>query len=151
MLCPRTSSQKPDSSQLVLLIPFIAFCVMIGLHWSLKSKGTLGSVVGTVAVVFITSGNPRTLRLGIRRRHARHRPSTRNTLASKHARRDSSPPSTRLDETVNTERRPGSPPPATSMAIGALVSAAIYIAIVYAVLTALVRNFDFTVRKLAGS
>src|SRR5690606_27449422 len=30
------------------LAPFIAFCVVIGLQWSLKSKGTIGSVVSTV-------------------------------------------------------------------------------------------------------
>jgi len=38
-----------------------------------------------------------------------------------------------------------------AMGIGAVVSAGIYIAIVYGVLTAMVRNFDFTVRKLAGT
>ena len=48
----------PESALIaaLVLIPFIAFCVMIGLQWSLKSKGTLGAVVGTVAIVFIVSG-----------------------------------------------------------------------------------------------
>jgi len=31
--------------------PFVAFCVMVGLHWSIKSKGTIGSVVAAVLVV----------------------------------------------------------------------------------------------------
>ncbi|MCH7798481.1 MAG: hypothetical protein IID28_08570 [Planctomycetes bacterium] len=35
----------------LVLGPFTAFCVMIGLHWSIKSKGSIGSVVGAVLVV----------------------------------------------------------------------------------------------------
>ena len=37
-----------------------------------------------------------------------------------------------------------------SLAIGCLVGAGVYIGIVYATITALVKNFDMTVRKLAG-
>ena len=33
------------------LIAFTAFCVMVGLNWSLRSKGTIGSVVVSVGVV----------------------------------------------------------------------------------------------------
>src|SRR6185295_847724 len=39
-----------------VVIPFTAFCVMVGLQWSLKSKGTIGSVVATVGVVGAISG-----------------------------------------------------------------------------------------------
>ncbi|MEO1009022.1 MAG: ABC transporter permease subunit [Planctomycetota bacterium] len=35
--------------------PFLALCVMIGLHWSLKSKGAIASVVGAVIVVFLVA------------------------------------------------------------------------------------------------
>lgn len=134
---------------LIVLIPFIAFCVMIGLHWSLKSKGTLSSVVGTVAVVMIVSGilglcgwasgadmpviGPALTTLSPA--------SMLDALIS---------PVNRLDETVNSGSE-GLTTARISMAIGALASAGIYIAVVYGVLTALVRNFDFTVRKLAGS
>jgi len=38
------------------VLPFMAFCVMVGLQWSLKSKGTIASVVGTVGVVGIIGG-----------------------------------------------------------------------------------------------
>ncbi len=133
----------------ILLIPFIAFCVMIGLHWSLKSKGTLSSVVGTVAVVFIVSGilglcgwasgadmpmiGPALVSLSPA--------SLLDALIS---------PVNRLDETVNNSPD-GLTTARYAMTIGTIISGAIYIAIVYAVLTALVRNFDFTVRKLAGS
>ena len=133
----------------ILLVPFIAFCVMIGLHWSLKSKGTLSSVVGTVAVVFITSGilglcgwasgadmpmiGPALVSLSPA--------SLLDALVS---------PVHRLEETVHTGSS-GLAAARISMGIGTVISAAIYLAIVYTVLTALVRNFDFTVRKLAGS
>lgn len=133
----------------VVLVPFIAFCVMIGLHWSLKSKGTLGSVVGTVAVVLIVSGilgmcgwasgadmpviGPAIAALSPA--------SLLDAMVS---------PVTRLDETVN-QGGEGLTTARIAMAVGAVVSAGIYIAIVYGVLTAMVRNFDFTVRKLAGT
>ncbi len=38
------------------IVPFIAFCVIIGLQWSLKSKGTIGSIVATFGVVVAISG-----------------------------------------------------------------------------------------------
>jgi len=133
----------------IMIVPFIAFCVMIGLHWSLKSKGTLSSVVGTVAVVFIVSGI-----LGLCGwASGADMPVIGPALAAL------SPaslldamvsPVSRLDSTVN-QGSDGLFTARVSMAIGAIVSAGIYIAIVYGVLTALVRNFDFTVRKLAGT
>lgn len=133
----------------VMIIPFIAFCVMIGLHWSLKSKGTLSSVVGTVAVVLIVSGI-----LGLCGwASGADMPVIGPALAAL------SPaslldamvtPVTRLDETVNSGAE-GLSTGRAAMAIGAVASAGVYIGIVYAVLTAMVRNFDFTVRKLAGT
>jgi ABC-type transport system involved in multi-copper enzyme maturation permease subunit len=134
----------------VMLVPFIAFCVMIGLHWSLKSKGTLSAVVGTVAVVFISAGIMGMCGWA----SAADMPVIGPALATL------SPaslidamisPVERLDETVNETGGNGLSVARTAMAIGAIVSAGIYIAIVYGVLTAMVRNFDFTVRKLAGT
>lgn len=134
----------------IMFVPFIAFCVMIGLHWSLKSKGTLSAVVGTVAVVFITSGI-----LGMCGwASASDMPVIGPALATL------SPaslidamisPVNRLDETINQTGGSGLATARVAMAVGAIVSAGIYIAIVYGVLTAMVRNFDFTVRKLAGT
>ncbi len=40
----------------LVVIPFMAFCVMVGLQWSLKSRGTLGSVVASVGVVGVVTG-----------------------------------------------------------------------------------------------
>ena len=36
---------------LIAFIPFIAFCVMVGLLWSIRSRGTIGSVVAAVVIV----------------------------------------------------------------------------------------------------
>lgn len=131
----------------LVLVPFMAFCVMIGLHWSLKSKGTLGSVVGTVAVVGIISGI-----VGLCGWNGgADMPVVGPALAA-------ISPASLLDALVApVDRMDGTVVDAglatarTALAIGAAVSAAIYIAIVYAVHTAMVRGFDFTVRKLAGT
>ncbi len=40
----------------IVTLPFIAFCCMVGLMWSLKSKGSIGSVVATVGVVGVVAG-----------------------------------------------------------------------------------------------
>ena len=40
----------------LMLAPFIAFCVMVGLQWSIKSKGTIGSVIAAVGVVVLIVG-----------------------------------------------------------------------------------------------
>jgi len=40
----------------LVLVPFTAFCVMVGLHWSLKSKGTISSVITAVGIVIAVVG-----------------------------------------------------------------------------------------------
>lgn len=57
-------------------------------------------------------------------------------------------PADRMNQTINDS---GLTAARVSLAIGAVMSAAVYIAIVYAVHSAMVRGFDFTVRKLAGT
>lgn len=133
----------------LVLIPFIAFCVMIGLQWSLKSKGTLSAVIGTVAIVAVVSGI-----LGLCGwASASDMPIIGPALASL------SPaslldalvvPAQRLAETVDSGTD-GLLTARIALAVGAIISAGIYIGIVYAVISALVKNFDTTVRKLAGT
>jgi ABC-type transport system involved in multi-copper enzyme maturation permease subunit len=133
----------------LVLIPFIAFCVMIGLQWSLKSKGTLSAVIGTVAIVAVVSGI-----LGLCGwASAADMPVVGPALASL------SPaslldalvvPAQRLAQTVDNGTD-GLLTARIALAVGALISAGIYIGIVYAVISALVKNFDTTVRKLAGT
>jgi hypothetical protein len=130
-----------------VLLPFMAFCVMVGLQWSLKSKGTLGSVIGTVAVVGIISGivglcgwaSGADMPLIGPAVAALSPASLLDALVA---------PVQRMDETVSSS---GLATARVSLAIGAVVSAAVYIAVVYAIHAAMVRGFDFTVRKLAGT
>lgn len=41
----------------LVLFSFTALCVMIGLQWSVKSKGTIGSVVAATGVVIVIAGS----------------------------------------------------------------------------------------------
>ena len=131
----------------LVLVPFTAFCVMVGLQWSLKSKGTLGSVVGTVGVVGVISGivglcgwaGGADLPVVGPAVAAISPASLLDALIG---------PADRMNQTINDS---GLTAARISLAIGAAISAAVYIAIVYAVHSAMVRGFDFTVRKLAGT
>jgi ABC-type transport system involved in multi-copper enzyme maturation permease subunit len=131
----------------LVLVPFMAFVVMIGLQWSLRSKGTLASVISTVGIVGVASGA-----IGLCAWQAGPSvPIVGPVLAA------ISPaslfqalihPVETLYETVNKE---GSLTGARVMlAIGSLIAAVVYLAIVYGIHASLVRTFDFTVRKLAG-
>ena len=132
-----------------VLIPFIAFRVMIGLQWSLKSKGSLGAVTGTVAVVFIVSGI-----LGLCGwASGSDVPMVGPALAAL------SPasvldalvaPADRMAETIDSGTG-GLINARIALGAGSIASALIYMGIVYAVVSALVKNFDTTVRKLAGT
>ncbi|MEM9166711.1 MAG: ABC transporter permease subunit [Planctomycetota bacterium] len=131
----------------LVCIAFLAFCVMIGLQWSLKSKGTLGSVVASVGVIGAIGG---TIGLcGVL--GGRDIPAVGPALAAL------SPASTAraLIDPVGSffgtvSDGGGLPTARLALGIGAVASAGIYIAIIYGLHSAMVRNFDFTVRKLAG-
>lgn len=132
----------------LVVIPFTAFCVMVGLYWSLRSKGTIGSVVYAVIVVGAVAGI-----VGLCGWHSgSDLPMLGPALAAL------SPaavlnaitaPVSAMGETVTqtgdllTAR--------VTLVIGALVSAGLYTFVVYMLLGQMVRGFDFTVRKLAGT
>ncbi len=131
----------------LVLIPFMAFVVMIGLQWSLRSKGTLASVVSTVGVVGIASGaiglcawqaGPSVPVLG----------PVLAALSPASLFQSIIPPAEGFSETVNKEG--GLDGARIAIAIGAIVAAGVYAGIVYGIHASLVRTFDFTVRKLAG-
>jgi ABC-type Na+ efflux pump permease subunit len=108
----------------LVFIPFEAFCVMVGLHWSLKSKGAIGSVIATVGVVGALS------------------PATVIYAAVYPA--DAMRAAVEVSTSGLTQAR-------VTLLIGSVIAALIYAAIVYTMHAAMVRNFDFTVRKLAGT
>jgi ABC-type transport system involved in multi-copper enzyme maturation permease subunit len=139
----------PETGLLAALVfvPFIAFVVMVGLHWSLKSKGNLGAVITTVGIVAAIAGV-----VGLCAwNSAVSVPLVGPVLgamspasvvyASVH-------PADAMTETV--AREAGLQGARAGLAIGAVLAAAIYLGIVYGIHANMVRTFDMTVRKLAG-
>jgi ABC-type transport system involved in multi-copper enzyme maturation permease subunit len=131
----------------LVCLPFIAWCVMVGLQWSLKSKGTLSSVVGTVGVVGVIAG---TVGLcGYK--------SAESIVGVGPALAALSPvtlfyaivnPDEAMRET--TAAAGGLEAARVSLAVGALVAGGIYTAVVLGIHAGMVRTFDATVRRLAG-
>lgn len=129
----------------VVVIPFMAFCVMVGLNWSLKSRGTLGSVVATVGVVGAVSGvvglcawNSATISvLG----------ATLTAVSPVSFVFAAVNPDTQLADSFTAA---GSAGARVALAVGCALGAVIHIGVCYGILTNMVRTFDMTVRKLAG-
>lgn len=140
----------PEGAVIAPLVaaPFIAFCVMIGLQWSMKSKGTIGSVISTVGAVGVVAGivglcgwqmgtkmpvigpglsasTPVTALLGI----------IEPASAFQGA--------VRAAEDLATAR--------VSLLVGSVLAAGIYLLVVYGIRANMVRTFDVAVRRLAGS
>lgn len=132
----------------LVVIPFIAFCVMVGLHWSLRSKGTLASVIGTVGVVGAVSAvvglcgwnaGPGVPVLG----------PVLAALSPASMVYSLIEPAAAMRETA-TNASNALAPGRTALVVGAAIAAAAYTAAVYMIHGAMVRQFDVTVRKLAG-
>jgi hypothetical protein len=133
----------------LVLVPFAALCVIIGMHWSLKSKGTLGSVIWSVAIVSIIAGV-----VGLCAWNAGAKlPGLGPVVAGL------SPMSAVFAcvdpvEAMNTTvggTGSGLGTARVALFIGAIIGAGASIGIVYAIRASMTRNFDMTVRKLAGS
>ena len=131
----------------LVLIPFTAFCVMIGLHWSIKTKGTIGSVVAAVLVAGGVTGV-----LGLCGLASGSKlpivGAVINTLspvnllwAIVYPAKAILTGSTQND--IMAAR--------ISMVVGALLAAGGYATLVYLMLTTMRRSFMMTVRRLAGA
>jgi ABC-type transport system involved in multi-copper enzyme maturation permease subunit len=132
----------------IAIIPFMAFCVMVGLHWSLKSRGTLSSVVGTVGIAGAIAGV-----LGLCAWNAMGSIPDLGAIAAA-----LSPasllyacvhPWEALTSTISSSNGIGGLH--VWLFFGCLISAALNIAICYGIHSNMVRTFDMTVRKLAGN
>ena len=133
----------------LVLVPFIAFCVMVGLQWSIKSKGTISAVVAAVGIVIAVGGviglcgvfgggemsvfgavlnafNPINLVV---------------SLVSPHIIIDSA-----LDNGTGGDILGAR----VALMIGAAIAGVVFIMIVYGMHTNMKRTFHMTVRKLAG-
>lgn len=133
----------------LVVIPFVAFCVMIGLQWSLKSKGTIGSVVATVGVAGAISGV-----VGLCAWQAAPAINVVGPVLAAlspaslvHA---ITYPEFAMEDTVSNAST-GLVSARVSLLIGAVIAAALYVGIIYAMHANMVRTFDMTVRRLAGT
>jgi hypothetical protein len=128
----------------LMLGPFIAFCVMVGLHWSIRSKGTIGSVIAAVFIVIAAVG---VLSLcGLATSNALDVVGgVINTFSPINLVMALVYPAKAIPDAIKN--------PAAgrmSLIVGAVIAAALYSAIVYAMHTNNKRTFMMTVRRLAG-
>ncbi|MBL8747007.1 MAG: ABC transporter permease subunit [Phycisphaerae bacterium] len=141
----------PEAAVVVPLVtlPFTAFCVVVGLQWSLKSKGTIGSVVATVGMVGIIAGI-----VGLCGWQAGASMSVVGPALS------ASTPLTALFSCVKTaaaftDQNIDGPNDLivarVSLSIGAVIAAVVYSLIVLGIRTNMVKNFDRETRRLAGA
>ena len=133
----------------LVIVPFVAFCVVIGLQWSLKSKGTLSAVTRSFGVVAALSGvigacawqagseisivgpaltclNPATAVFALIRPEVGAAETLRSAAGGRGVLR-------------------------ASMLVGSIASASVYFIIIYSLRASMIRTFDQTVRRLSGT
>lgn len=132
----------------LVIVPFIAFCVMVGLQWSLKSKGTISSVIATVGVVAALSGIIGACGYSAGQRIPLVGPviACLNPVSALFILIN---PAANGTESLGTGGDLGQL--RLSMFAGAVLAALVWSAVVYGMLASMVRTFDMTVRKLAGT
>ncbi len=140
----------PEAALTVTLtgLPFLAFCVMIGLQWSLKSRGTIGSVVGTVGMVGLIAGVAGLCGW----KSAADLPVIGPILAGLNplvTLLASAYPASAMAESISSSNT--LTPARVTLGIGSAVAVAVYAVSIYAIRANMLRTFDMTVRKLAGN
>ncbi len=130
----------------LMLAPFVAFCVMVGLQWSIKSKGTISSVISAVAIVVAVVGVLSLCAV----------PAGRNLTLPGAAFLTISPINllfalVQPSQTIPSGMSDSMTGARVSLLIGAAVSAVIYSALVYGMHANMKRTFMMTVRRLAGT
>ena len=130
----------------MVVIPFMAFVVMLGLLSSLDSRGTLSSVVKTVAWVGVISGvvglcawNAASSLSLFGAGLAAMSPASL-VFAAVH-------PADAMADAVGS----GLEGARVALFVGAAIAAGVYVSLVYAIHAHMVRTFDQKVRKLAGA
>lgn len=129
----------------LMLPPFVAFCVMVGLHWSIKSKGTIGSVVAAVFLVIAVVGVLSLCGLA-----------TGNSLDVVGGVISTFSPINLLFAivdpvaTIPSALRQSVAAGRISLVIGAAIAAVGYAVVVYGMHSNMKRTFMMTVRRLAG-
>ena len=131
----------------IVLIPFTAFCVMVGLQWSIKSKGTIGSVVAAGGLVISIVGV-----LGFCGYSGREMSvlgAVFNGFTPVNALIVMTTPSW-LVGSIGGAAMVELTSARISAVVGSVIAGAAYIGIVYGMHTNMKRTFHMTVRKLAG-
>lgn len=132
----------------VVLVPFLAFCVVIGLQWSLKSKGTIGAVVGAVGVLGVSLAT-----LGVCGWQAASSIAILGPALAAFTPFSATWPL--VDPATGFSGILDNPSDLYGarlfLAFGAVVAAGAYIALVAAIRASMVRTFDVTTRRLAGN
>lgn len=130
----------------LVLVPFIAFLVMVGLHWSIKSRGTIGSVVAAVGVVLVVVG----ILSACGAAAGSNIPIVGPVLTA------ISPinlvwalvwPASAMSESIRHDVAGAR----VSLVVGAAFAGVAYAAIVYGMHSSMKRGFMMTVRRLAGT
>jgi len=129
----------------LMLVPFVALCVMIGMSWSLKAKGVVGAVVPSVAIL----GAFATVMGFCGYTAAENIPFLGAIL-------NAFSPTTNLSMLVDPYSRVSNftdnlVSARITMAVAAVLAAGGYSLIVYLTLLGMVKGFDHTVRKLSGT
>lgn len=132
----------------IVVLPAIAAAVMVGLQWSIKSKGTIGSVVAAVGVIGVIGGI-----LGLCGWQAGQEISVIGPALA--AMNPATAILTMIDPGGAAEatlaQRDGLQTMRVSLVIGAALAGGVYVAVVYALYSSMVHRFDMTVRQLAGT
>ena len=132
-------------AMLFLMPAFTAFAVMVGLQWSIRSKGTIGSVVAAVMVLSVVGGV-----IGLCGAAGGGIPVVGAVV-------NSASPINLVISTLMPEALVGSTLAGGSeglfgaLLIGGGVAAVIYIGIVYGMHASMKKSFMMTVRRLAGT
>ncbi|CAN5741376.1 hypothetical protein BH11PLA1_BH11PLA1_20110 [soil metagenome] len=131
----------------MVCIPFVALCVMVGMSLSLRSKGTLGAVVSTVGVLSVTAGL-----VGFCAWSSGSQIQVIGSIMAALSPASSTFASVFAEEGLrSTVEKSGLGAARTALMVGAVISAALHLAVIYGIRSAMTRNFDMTVRRLAGA
>ncbi|MFO0827879.1 MAG: hypothetical protein U0572_06980 [Phycisphaerales bacterium] len=129
----------------IVLVAFVSLCVMIGLGWSIKSKGTIGSVIAAFGIVVLIGGV-----LGLcataTGNNVPYLGAVLNALSPVNLAVASIAP-----DLVMAGSLGDLPSARVSLVIGTAVAAIGYVGIVFALHTNMKRTFMMTVRRLAGT
>ncbi|MGQ0627679.1 MAG: ABC transporter permease [Phycisphaerales bacterium] len=140
----------PEAGLVVLLaaVPFEALCVIVGMQWSLKSKGTISSVMGTVAIVGVVAGT-----LGLCAWNAAGTLPVLGPLLAAFSPASAAYAVVSVEEALagTVSQSSGLANARAFLVFGSVAAAGVYGVVVYLLQASMVKTFDMTVRRLAGT